>query len=50
MDKEKCNTIETLFETLTNKFRPQFNEMIESLQFHKLSRQSEEMLRSGWAG
>ena len=42
VEKEKCNTIEGLFETLTNKFRPEFNEMIKSLQFCKLSRQSEE--------
>ena len=25
VEKEKCNTIEGLFETFTNKFRPQFN-------------------------
>ena len=42
MEKEKCNTIEGLCEILTNKFRPQFNKMINSLQFCKLSRQSGE--------
>ena len=30
-EKEKYNTIEGLFKTLTNKFRPQFNKMIKSL-------------------
>ena len=40
--REKCNTMEGLFETLTNKFRLQFNEMIKSLQFCKLSWQGGE--------
>ena len=39
-EKEKCNTIEGLFKTLNNKFKPQFNEKIMSLQFCKLSRQN----------
>ena len=41
-EKEKCNTIEGLVETLTNKFRPQFHKMTRSLQFCKFSRQSGE--------
>ena len=36
--KDACSTLEGLFKILTNKFRPQFNEMIKSLQFCKLSR------------
>ena len=31
MEKEMCNTLEGLFETLTNKFKPQYNETIKSL-------------------
>ena len=49
MEKEKYNTTEGLFKTLTNKFRSQFNEMIKSLQFHKLSRQSGENAEE-WMG
>ena len=30
--------VDRLFETLNSKFRPQFNEMIKSLQFRKLCR------------
>ena len=39
VETEKCITIEGLFKTLTNKFRPQFNEIMKALQFHKLSKQ-----------
>ena len=35
-EKEMCNTLEGLFETLSNKFKPQYNEKIKSLQFRKL--------------
>ena len=35
-EKETCNTLEGLFETLSNKFKPQYNETIKSLQFRKL--------------
>ena len=41
-EKETCNTLEGLFETLTNKFKPQYNEMIKSLQFRKLHRYDDE--------
>ena len=34
--KEMCNTLEGLFETLSNKLEPQYNEMMKSLQFRKL--------------
>ena len=44
-----CNTLEWLFQTLTNKFKPQFNETIKSLQFHKLSRQDGESAEE-WLG
>ena len=37
-EKVTCNKLEGLFDTLTNKFRPQFNETIKSLQFRKLCR------------
>ena len=30
-EKEMCNTLEGLFETLANKFKPQYNETIKSL-------------------
>ena len=36
MEKEMCNNLEGLLETLTNKFKPQYNETIKSLQFRKL--------------
>ena len=39
-EKVTYSTLESLFEILTSKFRPQFNETIKSLQFHKLSRQN----------
>ena len=35
-EKETCNTLEGLFDTLSNKFKPQYNETIKSLQFRKL--------------
>ena len=49
-ERERCNTTEGLFTTFSNKFKPQFNETIKSLQFHKLSRQAKEMQKNGWAG
>ena len=36
--KEACSTLEGLFDMLATKFRPQYNEMIKSLQFRKLYR------------
>ena len=39
-EKEKCETSEGLFKTLTNRFKPWYNETIKSLQFHKLGRQA----------
>ena len=36
VEKEMCNTLEGLFETLSNNFKPQYNETIKSLQFRKL--------------
>ena len=41
-EKETCSTLEGLFETLSNTFKPQFNEMIKSLQFRKLYQHDEE--------
>ena len=48
-EKDRYNTLEGLFEILTNKFRPQFSETIKSLQFCKLSRQKEENAEE-WMG
>ena len=33
---EACHTLEGLFDTLANKFKPQYTETIKSLQFRKL--------------
>ena len=41
-EKDMCSTLEGLFQILTNKFRPHFNETIISLQLCKLSRQDGE--------
>ena len=38
-----------IFEILTNRFRPQFNETIKSLQFHTLNRQNGENAEE-WIG
>ena len=37
-EKEKCGTLEGLFDTLATKFRPQYNQTIKSLQFRQLHR------------
>ena len=37
-EKQACNTLQGLFDTLATKFKPQFNETIKSLQFRKLYR------------
>ena len=34
-EKQACNTLQGLFDTLAAKFKPQFNETIKSLQFRK---------------
>ena len=49
MEKEMCNTLEGLFETLSNKFKPQYNETIKSLQFRKLYWYDEENVEE-WMG
>ena len=41
--------MEGLFTTVRNKFKPQYNETIKSLQFHKLGRQMNEN-REEWIG
>ena len=46
---EKSNTVEGLLEMLNNKFKPQFNETMKSLQFCKLSRQRAENAEE-WMG
>ena len=33
---EACNMVEGLFDMLANKFKPQYNDTIKSLQFRKL--------------
>ena len=35
-EEEACKTVEGLLDMLANKFRPQYNETIKSLQFRKL--------------
>ena len=35
-EKEMCYALEVLFETLSNKFKPQYNETTKSHQFRKL--------------
>ena len=42
VEKETCNIIDGLFETLSNKFKPQYNKTIKLLQFRKLYRYDEE--------
>ena len=37
-EKHTCNTLQGLFDTLSTKFKPQFNETIKLLQFRKLYR------------
>ena len=37
-EKEKCSTLEGLFDMLATKFRPQHNQTIKSLQFRQLHR------------
>ena len=44
-----CNTLECLFKTLPNKFKPPYNETIKSLQFRKLYRYDEENVKE-WMG
>ena len=48
-EKETCNTLEGLFDTLTNKFKPQYNKTIKSLQFRKLHRYKDENVEE-WMG
>ena len=39
-EKDSCSTLEGLFIILTNKFKPQFNKTLKSLQFCKLITQN----------
>ena len=48
-EKDICNTLEGLFETFTNKFKPQYNETIKSLQFRKLHTYDDENVEE-WMG
>ena len=48
-EKETCNNLEGLFETVTNKLKPQYNETIKSLQFRKLYRYDDENVEE-WMG
>ena len=48
-EKETCNNLEGLFETLTNKFKPQYNETIKSLKFRKIYRYDDENVEE-WMG
>ena len=44
-----CSTLQGLFDTLSARFWPQFNEMIELLQFRKLCRVEDESTEE-WMG
>ena len=48
-EKTTCSTLDGLFETLSSKFRPQFNERIKSLQFRKLCKSDKESAEE-WMG
>ena len=48
-EKETCKTLEGLFETLRNKFKPQYNKTVKSLQFIKLYRYDDENVEE-WMG
>ena len=48
-EKGTCNTLEGLFEILTHKFKPQFNETIKLSHFCKLSTQDGESAEE-WLG
>ena len=48
-EKEKYNSLEGLFETLSNKFKPQYNKTVKSLQFRKLYHYADENVEE-WMG
>ena len=48
-EKDTCSPLEGLFKIISNTFRPQFNKMIKSVQFCKLSRQNGENAEE-WMG
>ena len=48
-EQEKCNNIESPFETLSNKFTPQHNKTIKFLQYCELNRQNSENVEE-WIG
>ena len=48
-EKKACNMIDGLFDTLATKVKPQYNEMIKSLQFRKLYRLDNENVDE-WVG
>ena len=48
-EKQECDTLQGLFDTLSAKFKPQFNETIKSLQFRKLYRVKDESAEE-WMG
>ena len=48
-EKQACNTLQGLFDTLATKFQPQFDETIQSLQFRKVCR-SENDSAEEWMG
>ena len=48
-EQEACNDEKGLFKTLNKYIKPQYNETLKSLHFHKLSRQSNESMEE-WMG
>ena len=49
VEKETCNTLEGLFDTLCNKFKSQYNKTIKLLQFRKLYQYEDENVEK-WMG
>ena len=49
VEKQACDTLQGLIDTLAKKFRPQYNETIKSLQFRQLCRHEGENVQE-WMG
>ena len=50
VEKQVCSTLQGLFDTLSAKFWPQFNEMIKLLQFRNYADLRMKARRNGWDG
>ena len=47
-EKQACNTLQGLLDTLATKFRPQFNQRIKSLQFRSCVDLRVNVQKNGW--